>query len=384
MRICFIADGRSIHTQHWVEYFGKHHEVHLITYDPMNITIKGVTEHVVGSPMQNLYLSFWPRHFRIFRLIRRIDPDLIHAHFITKYGFHLPFLGVRPAIVSAWGDDILVLPPKNRLIHLFTQYVLNYADLVYAVSRDIQHHIVNDFGIPPEKVTYMPFGIDTDMFAPALNPGHEAEETVLFSNRGFYPVYDMETLVRGFAIAYQKDRHLRLILKGEGPEQGRIEWLIESLGLKDVVIIKAKTAYADVPHDYRAADIFITTSVSDGTPVSLLEAMASGLPCIATAVGGIPEWITDGENGVLVPPRDPEALAESITRLVDAPDLRNALGADARKTVVEAADWRVHMAKAEYDYTMLTYTGTGAKHEVAGETGTGNRSGWLYRKSPRR
>lgn len=384
MKICFIADGRSIHTQRWIEYFARHHEVHLITYDPMNISIEGVTEHVVGSSIQNLYLSFWPRHFRILRLTRQIDPDIIHAHFIAKYGFHLPFLAVRPAIVSAWGDDILILPKKSRLIRMFTRHVLNYADLIYAVSRDIQHHIVNDFGIPPEKITYMPFGIDTNLFAPVSNPGRETAEIILFSNRGFYPVYDMETLIRGFAIAYRKEKNLRLILKGEGPERGRMQGLVDSLGIEGVVTFREKTAYADVPQDYRAADIFVTTSVSDGTPVSLLEAMASGLPCIATAVGGIPEWITDGENGVLIPPQNPEALAESITRLADAPDLRNALGARARRSVVEAADWQAHMAKAEHDYTMLTHIDTGAEHEVAGEKGTGNRSGWLYRKPSRR
>ncbi len=384
MKICFIADGRSIHTQRWVEYFGKHHEVHLITYDSMNISIEGVTEHVVGSPTQNLYLSFWSRHIRILQLIRRVNPDLIHAHFIAKYGFHTPFLARRPVIVSAWGDDILVLPKKSRLIRMFTRHVLKYADLIYAVSKDIEHHIVKDFGISSEKITYMPFGIDTALFAPVSNPGRETEELVLFSNRGFYPVYDVETLVRGFAVAHQNNRHLRLILKGEGPEQGRIEQLVESLGLKDVVIFKAKTAYADVPYDYRTADIFITTSVSDGTPVSLLEAMASGLPCIATAVGGIPEWIINGENGVLIPPQNPEALAESIARLADASELRGTLGTRARKTVIEAADWQAYMAKAEHDYTMLTHNSTGVEHEVAGKTGTGNRGGWLYRKPSRR
>lgn len=384
MKICFIADGRSIHTQRWVEYFAKHHEVHLITYDAMNTTIEGVTEHVVGSSVQSLYLSFWPRHLAIMRLIRQIDPDLIHAHFIAKYGFHLPFLTGKPAIVSAWGDDILILPKKSRLIRAFTQRVLDHADLIYAVSRDIQHHIIDDFRIPPEKTAYMPFGIDTGMFSPVSRAEGKAGEIVLFSNRGFYPVYNTETLIRGFSIAYTNDKRLRLILKGEGPEKEKMQGLVRSLGLDGAVEFMGKTTYADVPQDYRSADIFITASVSDGTPVSLLEAMASGLPCIATAVGGIPEWITDGENGVLIPPQNPEALAGSITRLATSPELRSALGARARKTVVEAADWQAYMAKAEHDYTTLANTTTRFKHDVAGETGTGDRSGWLYRKPSRR
>ncbi len=384
MKICFIADGRSIHTQRWVEYFARHHEVHLITYDPMNTTIEGVTEHVVGSSTQNLYWSFWPRHLKIMRLIRQINPDLIHAHFITKYGFHLPFLPGKITIVSAWGDDILILPKKSRIIRAFTQHVLNHATLIYAVSRDIQRHIAEDFGISPEKTAYMPFGIDTETFKPRSIAEDEKEDLVLFSNRGFYPVYNIETLIRGFSIAHEENPDLRLVLKGEGPEKERMQGLVHSLELEDVVTFRGKTGYSDVPQDYRAADIFITTSVSDGTPVSLLEAMASGLPCIATAVGGIPEWIVDDKTGILIPPQNPDALAGSIAKLAASPELRSALGARARKTVVEAADWQAHMAKAEHDYTTLANITTKVKHDVAGETGTGDRSGWLYRKPSRR
>ncbi|MDD1662619.1 MAG: glycosyltransferase, partial [Methanomicrobiales archaeon] len=134
MRLCFIADGRSIHTQRWAEHFGKSHEVHLITYDPMGRAIAGVTEHVVGSRFRNHYLAFWPRHLRVRRLIREIDPDLIHAHFITKYGFHLK-KGNIPTVVTAWGDDILILPKKSWIIKRYTKKALEAADYIYAVSQ---------------------------------------------------------------------------------------------------------------------------------------------------------------------------------------------------------------------------------------------------------
>ena len=87
MILCFIADARSMHTQRWVQYFGlAGHEVHLITYDPMNRVINGVTEHVLVSRWNTLYLSFIPRHLAIKRLVKKIKPDLIHVHFIAKYG----------------------------------------------------------------------------------------------------------------------------------------------------------------------------------------------------------------------------------------------------------------------------------------------------------
>ena len=317
----------------------------------------GVTEHVLPTLTGNLYLSFWPRHLRLLRLIRAIRPDLIHAHFIAKYGFHLPFLGIHPCIVSAWGDDILILPKKSALIRIFTCHVLRYADAIYAVSEDIARHIKDDFHIPDDKVRYVPFGIDSNLFYPMVEnrtPGREKIE--VFSNRGYYPVYDTATLLRGFTLAYEKNPALRLTLKGDGPEENTVRELAQSLGISPVVTFKARTPYSDVPHDYHIADIFVTTSVSDGTPVSVLEAMASGLPCIATSVGGIPEWITDGENGFLIPLRSPEKLAEKILLLSQDIQRSRTFGANARSTILKKGEWHSIMAQVEKEYEELIRT----------------------------
>lgn len=358
MILLLIADGRSIHTQRWAEYFSERgHEVHLITYDPMDHSLPGVTEHVLTSRTKNLYLAFIPRHLAIKKIVDKVKPDLIHAHFIAKYGFHLPGLCRCPTIVSAWGDDVLILPKKSRLIHHYTKKVLDGVDLIYAISRNIGSHIVDDFSIPASKVHYLPFGIDTDMFAPkSVSVSTESPTIEVFSNRGFFPVYDNETLVKGFAIAYEKDCQLRLTLKGDGPLEEQVKNLVASLGLSDVITFRTKTDYTDVPDDYRRSHLFITTSLSDGTPVSILEAMASGLPCIATSVGGIPEWIEDRTTGILIPPGSPEAVAEAILTLAADPVLRSSIGITAREFVIRNGQWDTLMAQAEKDYQSLIET----------------------------
>ncbi|MDO9036435.1 MAG: glycosyltransferase [Methanoregula sp.] len=358
MILLLIADGRSIHTQRWAEYFAqKGYEVHLITYDSMDSPISNVTEYVLTSQWKNLYLSFIPRHIATKRLIKKIKPDLIHAHFIAKYGFHLLDLGFRPSIISAWGDDVLILPRKSRLIHYYTKKVLESVDLIYAVSHNIGDHIVSDFSIPPSKVHYLPFGIDTGIFHPDPEKVPENNGLIqILSNRGFFPVYDNATLVKGFAIAYKKDPRLRLTLKGDGPLEQSIRDLAASLGLLDVVTFKSRTSYTEVPRDYWQADIFITTSVSDGTPVSILEGMASGLPCIATSVGGIPEWIENFRTGLLIPPGSSEMAAEAILSLAANPDLRSRIGSAAREVIVKNGQWDSLMAQAEKDYQALIKT----------------------------
>jgi len=354
MKICFIADGRTIHTQRWIEYFSKENEVHLITYDPMPNRIEGVSEHLIPGRFNNLYLDFWPRHLKIQRLIKEINPDLIHAHFITKYGFHLPSGKKYPTIVSAWGDDVLILPPRSRLIHYFTKKILEQVDLIYGVSHDIISHIIDDFGIEPGKIKYLPFGVDTRMFSPSDKSGlFDSEHITVFSNRGFYPVYDMRTLIEGFELAYSDNDNLRLFLKGEGPELDEIRQLADVKGLGDIVTFLKRTDYSEVPVDLNKSDIFVTTAVSDGTPVSLLETMSTETAIIATGVGGVPEWITDGENGILIRPKDPKHLAEKILHIAGDEGLRERLGENARRTVLERADWWKLMAEAEKDYRTL-------------------------------
>ena len=230
-------------------------------------------------------------------------------------------------------------------------------DLIFAVSHDIRKHIINDFGIPETKVHYLPFGIDTSIFSPSADIRKEDNQTIeIFSNRGFFPVYDNDNLVRGFALAYTKNPALRLTLKGDGPLEQSVRDLVVSLGLSDVIRFRKRTSYSEVPNDYRTAHIFITTSISDGTPVSILEAMASGLPCIATNVGGIPEWVENNETGLLIQPKRPQEVAQAILTLADDPALRSRLGTAARKIILMNGQWNIVMAQAEKDYQALIKT----------------------------
>jgi glycosyltransferase involved in cell wall biosynthesis len=211
--------------------------------------------------------------------------------------------------------------------------------------------------IPASKVQYLPFGIDTDLFFPATADKNKSRETIeIFSNRGFFSVYDTGTLVQGFAQAYEQEPRLRLKLKGEGPEKQSIRNLVDCLGLADKISFGKKTDYSEVPLDYRQADIFVTTSRSDGTPVSILEAMASGLPCVATSVGGIPEWIENNRTGLLIEPESPKQLAEAILELATDPSRRELIGTAAREVIVRRGQWKLLMVQAEKDYLDLIKT----------------------------
>lgn len=355
MRICLLADATSVHTQRWASYFVKQgDEVHLITYEAPNTPIVGVESHVIKSLFNSLYLAFIPRHIRIYLLVRRLKPDIIHAHFISKFGFHAAFLGRHPVVMSAWGDDILIIPYWSKFLWYFTKISLKRADLIYAVSEDMAKKISSNFGITSNNVVVVPFGVDTELFQPVIIHKQESSgRTIVFSNRNFLEVYNIETLINAIPLVIENNINVHFVIKGSGPLEESLKGLVSTLNVDEYVTFVGWTEYHDMPEYLHNCDIYVSTAISDGTPVSVLEAMACGKACIVTDVGGVSEWIVDGVNGCLVPPQKPQILAAKILELAMDPVKRDALGKEAYGVVTERGDWYDIMKWVRDDYKKL-------------------------------
>ena len=355
MRICLIADATSVHTQRWASYFVQQgDEVHLITYEAPDTPIEGVELHVIKSLFNSLYLAFIPRHIKIYLLVRRLKPDIIHAHFISKFGFHAAFLGRHPVVMSAWGDDILIIPYWSKFLWYFTKISLKRADKIYAVSEDMAEKITSNFGITANNVEVVPFGVDTELFQPATKDKHELSgKTTVFSNRNFLEVYNIETLINAIPLVIEKNENIRFVIKGSGPLERSLKKLASSLNMDEYVTFVGWTEYHDMPKYLHNCDIYVSTAISDGTPVSVLEAMACGKICIVTDVGGVGEWIEDGVSGCLIHPQQPQVLADKILELAMDPTKRDALGREAYGVVTERGDWHNIMKWVRDDYKKL-------------------------------
>jgi len=355
MKLCFIADATTVHTQRWVDYFSKEgHDVHLITYEPPDKPISGVHVHVVGSMFKNMYLAFPFRHIKIMRLVKQIKPDIVHAHFITKFGFHGALLGFRPLVMSAWGSDVLVIPYWSKLLFYFTKFSLKRADKIYAVSEDMAQKITSNFGIPANDVEVVPFGVDTELFQPGSgNKRKSSDRIVVLSNRNFLEVYNIETLINAIPLVIGKNKNVHFVIKGSGPLERSLKELVSTLNVNECVTFVGWTEYHDMPKYLHSCDIYVSTAISDGTPVSVLEAMACGKACIVTGVGGVGEWIKDDVSGCLIPPQQPHILAEKILELAGDPAKRDVLGKEAYRVVTERGDWYNIMKWVEDDYRSL-------------------------------
>lgn len=353
MKLCLIADATSVHTQRWAQYFAQQgDEVHLITYEPPTLDYSDVSVHIIGSRFKDLYLSFIPRHLKIYLLVKRLKPDLVHAHFISKFGFHAAFLGFSPVVMSAWGDDILIIPHWSRLLWYFTKISLKRANLIYAASEDIRNHICSMFDISDSKVKINTHGVDTSLYHPFSQKIIE-DKIIVVSNRNFYPVYSLETLIQSIPLVLSENKNISFLVIGQGPEEKKLMDMVESLNLSSNIQFIGWVDSQRMSYYLNLADIYVSTAISDGTPVSMLEAMACGLPCIMTDVGGVHEWIEDNVTGILVSPKSPEEISFCILDLAASPTKRKYLGENARELILKKANKSDIMANVVTDYNSL-------------------------------
>jgi glycosyltransferase involved in cell wall biosynthesis len=251
------------------------------------------------------------------KLVRR-GPGLI----LTEHGRHYPDV-VAPARRAA-----------NRLV------LGRLADAITGVCQFSVDGLCRVDGFAANKVAVIENGIDVDRYGPAgdratlrLGLGLRPDRLYVANIARHHPVKDQASLLRGFRDVAAARADTDLLLVGDGPKRGELEDLAASLGISDRVTFLG--VRADVPDLLRASDVFALTSVSEAASLTLMEAKASGHPSVVTDVGGNPELVRDGREGLLVPRGDSAAIAQAILRLVDDPTAREAFGSAARARAEE-------------------------------------------------
>jgi len=330
MRICYIADAISIHTQRWVKYFAdKGHEVHLISLTPLGDGDIGNTElYVLKKFRPQIRIISFPLNLlsdviQVRKLIKKINPDIIHAYYITDCGFLGALSGFHPFVVRAMGSDILVGPGQSTFIKIITKYALRKADLITCAGENLLERVV-ELGVKRQKIKVSNLGVDTQEFRPL--PASRSvkkkelglsDTPTIISTRGLKPIYDIKTLIKAIPSVLEKVPDAKFVIAGQGPEEDYLKELTKSLGVSDSARFVGWIAHDELPSYLALADVYVSTSVSDGAPPSTLEAMACELPVVVTDSGEHRNWIKDGVNGFIVPMRSPEALASRIIYLLE-------------------------------------------------------------------
>ncbi len=252
-------------------------------------------------------------HAALFKLLRKLRPDILHTYNLSavEYSVTAALAGVPVRIHAEHGRDAGDPQGLNRKHNLLRRLMAPFIDRFVPVSGDLQLWLKNVVGIADAKNIAIANGVDTTTYRPGQPP---AGAFVIGTVGRVQDVKHQAGLIDAFIalrklLPEQQDR-LRLVIVGDGPLRAQLEAQVAAAGIGAVVTMAG--ARSDIADQMRTFSLFALSSIAEGTPVTLLEAMACGLPVVSTAVGGIPELVQDGATGALVPARDAGAMARAL------------------------------------------------------------------------
>jgi L-malate glycosyltransferase len=289
------------------------------------------------------YRPAWVGRIRGVRAVFRLVPyvvrlwrdagraDLIHVMANSGwawYFFAAPAIGIgrllgKPVVVNYRGGDADAFFARQ---FRWVQPMLRRASRIIVPSGFLAA-VFAKYGVASTQV---PNIVNLEAFQPALS---RPATPHLLITRNLEPIYDIATTIRAFAIIAQQHRNARLTVAGSGPGRHGLEQLARDLEVSDLVQFTGRLDNAALPDLYRAASVVVNSSLVDNMPISLLEAMASGVPIVSTNVGGIPYLVENEKTALLVPPGDPAAMAAATLRLILDPQLANRLQSAAQEAV---------------------------------------------------
>jgi glycosyltransferase involved in cell wall biosynthesis len=271
----------------------------------------------------------------LVRLLRRERPDIVHASsskagVLTRLAARLVGVPIRVFTVHGWAF-LAYSGLSSRLYRWADRFVRPLTTATICVSEGEQAAGLEAHTCDRERTVVIPNAVDVSAVPRSQ---HDRATPLIVAVGRLKAPKDFITLVRAFSVL--PERSFEALIVGEGPDRPELEQEIRRLGLAGSVQLAGERS--DVPELLARADVFVLSSASEGLPVSVLEAMAAGLPVVASRVGGVPEAVLDGRTGVLVRPGDPDELAAALERLVADTALRRRLGAAGRARAGECFD----------------------------------------------
>jgi glycosyltransferase involved in cell wall biosynthesis len=354
VKVCLLSNALSIHTQRWINYLkGIGCEVHLVSYRCAEIN--GAEFHCFpvdrdGSLYKSLH--FLKTFKEIRRKIRAINPDFLHAHYLTSYGLLGALVGFKPLIVSAWGSDLLVDSKRSSFHRFIIERVLKKADLVTVMANHMIPRLI-ELGCKREKILKVTLGIDVKKFNLEGRKGGDGK-IIIFSNRVFESEQNIECIVDSLPFVVARQHNLEMRFYGDGSHRRRCEDLVKTFGIEYYVRFFGFVEHSHMPYHLKDADIYVSASVSDGDHVSLMEAMACGLFPVVSDIPANREWIEDGENGFLVPLNNSASLSERIIEAIEKVELREKVRGYNFELVKSKAEFGKDLSLLEEYYRKLS------------------------------
>ncbi|TKB03479.1 glycosyltransferase [Alteromonas portus] len=276
--------------------------------------------------------------FKWWKLLRAYKPDVVHSYNLATLELQVlsALSGVKVRVHAEHGRDVYDPFGDNKKYQLLRRLVSPFIHTWVSVSTELHMWLMNTVGLPNSKTKLIRNGIDTKLFTPQHKP---SDEFVVGNVGRLNPIKNQTLLIDAFCLAAYRNAEFaqkaRLSIVDEGESESILHDHITSKNMaKKISLIGLRE---DMPDVYRSFSVFVMSSIGEGIPMTLLEAMASGVPAIVTDVGGMPEVVT-GKEGIVVPSQNADALADSLIQLFESPDLLNSFANASRERICKYFD----------------------------------------------
>nr|MBN2278432.1 glycosyltransferase family 4 protein [candidate division Zixibacteria bacterium] len=332
-KIVILGYADSVHLKRWANGL-KQRGFDITVISLGGHEIKGIRT-IIFRPRWSRNLSYFLYLGRVRQIIRQIRPDLIHAHYAAGFGFWGAASGKRPFLLSVWGSDITSFP-SNFFTRRLTGYVLKSADYITATGVFLHDKTLEFCPDVKSKMAIIPFGVE---LKPIINHDRTDKKIKLIYIKSHEKIYGPDLLLKSLPAVLQTGMDINLTIAGSGHLTAKLKKLTADLNLANRVDFVGFVDNNELHRLLSEHDIMVMPSLSESFGVAALEAGAAGKPTVATAIGGIPEVVIDGETGILVPTNDIERLGRAIIKLASDADLRNKMGMAGRAFVEKNYDW---------------------------------------------
>ena len=352
MRIIYFSKNYTPHDYRFLHSLSKtEHEVFFL---PLEANKRQTEDRPVPENIQQVLWAGGQHEFRwqdlprltlnLKRVIGEIKPDLIHAGPIQNCAFLAVLSGFRPILTMSWGYDLVMDADKNAWMRWVTHYTLK-SSAFFASDAKVSRDKAVAYGMDPERTVIFPWGTDIEHFTPKTLKHSNLQTFTVFCSRTWESIYGVDVLARAFVKVANQHPDVDLILLGGGSQGPKIRQILMSGGVLDRVHFGGHVGQDDLPRWYHMADLYISPSHVDGSSVTLMEALACGLPCLVSDIPGNREWIEDGVNGWLFRDGDVSDLAEKILYAIKNRDTFETIRKVARRTAEQKADWKKNFGK---------------------------------------
>ena len=371
MKLVYAHDGHDFYDSLFLGSLTQKYETLFITFHP---SPSHIPEGIQIMKMPDLVppIDLYPfdsarEHILTFaraatfkKYLSKLNADVIIGCWATTYGVYAAFSNHHPFVLFVWGSDVLRFP-KFVPFKILVKYALEKADIV-VVDCDLQRKVVEKLGCQSSKILafpwYDPSGLATEVKRKSevmTELGFSEGDLVIISTRRHNPVYGVGYLIEAIPLIQRQERRAKFLILGEGRFTSQFKKRTRKQIDEGSVKFLGEVPHKDVAKYLSISDIYISTSLSDGTSASLLEAMTCSLPPVVTDIPANKEWILNGWNGCLIPTRNVPQLVQKIIRMAKKEETRLEIGKNALETIRTKVNWQKSM-KTLNDTIMRCYS----------------------------